>query len=283
MNSSGLGNPRSANGTGSGAKEDRVFPIRSILTPAQSGEQLSPASTGDKEPIVWANGKFVRCDQEPIHIPGSIQSYGALIAIRYDTWQVRQVSENTLDILGIDAQAFLSSESLRDFLDDSQIERLQGQLEALSEFPAEAGPEVFPLYFSLKDTQGTSPCTPLKNTLICAAHRFEKNPGLVILEVEDQDDNQFPLAIEEEASSVASGTPVVVSTSKNEKKISLGKVTVAHSFDDMMGVFNIISKISSYLSTKTTVRSLSSELARIIQQITGFDRVLVYEVFDSLN
>lgn len=50
-----------------------------------------------------------------------------------------------------------------------------------------------------------------------------------------------------------------------------------------MGVFNVISKVNAFLSTKKNAQSLAKEVARIVRQITGFDRVLVYEFDEDWN
>lgn len=48
------------------------------------------------------NYSFDRCEQEPIHIPESIQGYGFLIAFDYDDLAITVVSENTRDIFNIE-------------------------------------------------------------------------------------------------------------------------------------------------------------------------------------
>jgi light-regulated signal transduction histidine kinase (bacteriophytochrome) len=40
------------------------------------------------------------CDREPIHIPGSIQPHGFLLAAEPQTWRIRQASENVAELLG---------------------------------------------------------------------------------------------------------------------------------------------------------------------------------------
>lgn len=47
------------------------------------------------------------CDREPIHIPGSIQPHGALLAMDEATWKIRHASENLRDLVGVDAIAVL--------------------------------------------------------------------------------------------------------------------------------------------------------------------------------
>ncbi|MCF6506895.1 GAF domain-containing protein [Blastococcus sp. MG754426] len=45
---------------------------------------------------------LTNCEREPIHVPGSIQPRGVLIAVRDPDWVVQQVSENLADLTGVD-------------------------------------------------------------------------------------------------------------------------------------------------------------------------------------
>ena len=56
---------------------------------------------------------LTNCDREPIHIPGAIQPYGALLALRGVALEVVQASESTLPLLGI-GPALLLGRSLDD-------------------------------------------------------------------------------------------------------------------------------------------------------------------------
>ncbi|GAA1979796.1 hypothetical protein GCM10009718_15780 [Isoptericola halotolerans] len=49
------------------------------------------------------------CAREPIHVPGSVQPRGALLALRTDDGVVTQCSESTLAVLGREPQAVLGS------------------------------------------------------------------------------------------------------------------------------------------------------------------------------
>lgn len=55
------------------------------------------------------NFNFERCEDEPIHIPESVQSYGFLIAFSYDDLNISIVSENceTIFAEGIVGKNFL--------------------------------------------------------------------------------------------------------------------------------------------------------------------------------
>ncbi|HLP91867.1 MAG TPA: GAF domain-containing protein [Nostocaceae cyanobacterium] len=50
------------------------------------------------------------CDQEPIHIPGFIQPHGILIAFQEDELNITHISQNTDDILGINAEDILDQQ-----------------------------------------------------------------------------------------------------------------------------------------------------------------------------
>ena len=47
------------------------------------------------------NFNFQECHEEKIHIPGHIQSFGYLIVLHYDTWNVKYVSENIAEVFGV--------------------------------------------------------------------------------------------------------------------------------------------------------------------------------------
>ncbi|MGY1683839.1 hypothetical protein, partial [Geodermatophilus sp. SYSU D01176] len=53
---------------------------------------LLPAGT----PVDLSN-----CDREPIHVPGSIQPRGVLLAVSEPDLVVEQVSENLADLVGV--------------------------------------------------------------------------------------------------------------------------------------------------------------------------------------
>ncbi|MBK1990675.1 GAF domain-containing protein [Sphaerospermopsis aphanizomenoides BCCUSP55] len=67
---------------------------------------------------------LTNCDREPIHIPGLIQPHGALLVLQADTFQIIQVSSNTLEILDVPPDQLLGT-SLLDLLDSKQIELIQ--------------------------------------------------------------------------------------------------------------------------------------------------------------
>jgi light-regulated signal transduction histidine kinase (bacteriophytochrome) len=74
------------------------------------------------------------CDSEPVHTPGCVQSHGALLALRASDFVVVQVSENSLEILGLAPEAILgrgvatvlgeeATQQLKRFVEHERIER----------------------------------------------------------------------------------------------------------------------------------------------------------------
>ena len=67
------------------------------------------------------------CDSEPIHRPGLIQPFGALLAGPLDLSRIDFASANTQDMLKVSAQAILGA-SFSDVLDDEAIHALRNML-----------------------------------------------------------------------------------------------------------------------------------------------------------
>src|ERR1700737_2837736 len=48
------------------------------------------------------------CEREPIHIPGSVEPYGALLVVREPDLSIIQASANTGDLWGVPCEALLT-------------------------------------------------------------------------------------------------------------------------------------------------------------------------------
>jgi light-regulated signal transduction histidine kinase (bacteriophytochrome) len=60
------------------------------------------------------------CDQELIHIPGSIQPHGVILALKYPELNIVQISSNSLEILDI-SHTELLNQSLNKIFDIDQL------------------------------------------------------------------------------------------------------------------------------------------------------------------
>ena len=71
---------------------------------------------------------LTNCDREPIHISGQIQPHGMLLVVREPQLEILQVSENTQDLLGFDAESAIGQD-LSLLLDRTQLEKLKACLQ----------------------------------------------------------------------------------------------------------------------------------------------------------
>jgi len=70
---------------------------------------------------------LTNCDKEPIHIPGLIQPHGLLFVLQEPQLKILQVSNNTLQALGIPPQEILGK-NLTNFFDSQLIQQIQKKL-----------------------------------------------------------------------------------------------------------------------------------------------------------
>lgn len=71
-----------------------------------------------KEPIDLTN-----CDKEPIHIPGSIQPHGMLLAVSVDDYTIIHSSVNSLELLGIDHGQLLGK-PLTELIPEQEVDKM---------------------------------------------------------------------------------------------------------------------------------------------------------------
>ncbi|KAI0685013.1 hypothetical protein BC835DRAFT_1291358 [Cytidiella melzeri] len=87
--------------------------------------------------IVGREGKILKCEDEPIRTPGAVQGFGVLIAIEEDCDTgdliVRQVSENSTELLGLSPSYLFSLQCFSQILSDSQADLLFENIQYLSD------------------------------------------------------------------------------------------------------------------------------------------------------
>ena len=77
---------------------------------------------------------LTNCDREPIHVPGRVQSFGALVAFTPD-WLIARVSRNVQDVLGVSPDDLVGRE-VTDLFTADTAHRLRGRLQMLSHVDA---------------------------------------------------------------------------------------------------------------------------------------------------
>ncbi len=114
---------------------------------------------------------IANCDRSPIHIPGTVQSFGALLALDAKFTTIEFASQNTKALLGHEASTLLG-QSISELLDDEEVHQarnclahvsIQEQREVVCE-KAFLGNR-FQLSIHLKDCRSVLEFLPLKETV----------------------------------------------------------------------------------------------------------------------
>jgi chemotaxis family two-component system sensor kinase Cph1 len=77
--------------------------------------------------IAFGEADLTSCDREPIHIPGSIQPYGVLLAVGRSDFEIRQFAGDTQFLLGIELRR-MSQLSLHSLFDESVLAPIADRL-----------------------------------------------------------------------------------------------------------------------------------------------------------
>ncbi|ODA66693.1 Bacteriophytochrome [Methyloligella halotolerans] len=75
------------------------------------------------------NVDLSNCDREPIHLIGSVQPFGFLLAVDRETWHITHASENVGDWLGIEAPE-LFGQRLNEIFTPGAVDLIRGQLQS---------------------------------------------------------------------------------------------------------------------------------------------------------
>ncbi|BEI90223.1 uncharacterized protein CcaverHIS019_0302930 [Cutaneotrichosporon cavernicola] len=178
--------------------------------------------------VVGREGTLQRCEDEPIRMPGAVQGFGVLILLEedYDTGDmtVRQVSENSTELLGLSPQYLFGLPCFSDVLTDDQDDALRDIIESLPYSDGQVSepasgyevPQVFRLSgygepgsddTRVEEMPGLIPSHRREWTCWAAARRPKMDswikyddrgeqlpvPNLVMLELELERDNYNPL------------------------------------------------------------------------------------------
>ncbi|KAL8715789.1 MAG: hypothetical protein Q9220_000456 [cf. Caloplaca sp. 1 TL-2023] len=233
-----------------------------------------------------------RCEDEPIHIPGAIQSFGLLIALKEEDegrFKVRVVSENSEKIIGFTPRQLFELDSFCDALSDEQADNLLDHVDFIRDEdadPATNGPEVFTL--SIR-----SPITRRHQKLWCAMHINESNRDLIICEFELEDDPINPLVPHGE------GTPDLpedtLEGNPTEEEFAESTVNLSKPLRVLrtarrkkgeaaaMEVFNIMSQVQEQLASAPNLEVFLKILVGVVKELIGFHRVMVYQFDQSWN
>ncbi|MCJ1344520.1 Light-sensor Protein kinase [Peltigera leucophlebia] len=232
-----------------------------------------------------------RCEDEPIHIPGAVQSFGVLIALQEEgknILKVRVVSENSEQLIGYTPNQLFQLNNFCGILSEEQSWDLFEHIDFIrhdDSDPATNGPEVF--NFVIRSPQQRS------KELWCAIHRNGTNRDLIICKFELKDDpvnhlappafrtddppedilHSCPTAEDYAESTVKLSKPLRVLRSARTRK---GEVAA-------MEVFSIMSQVQEQLANATDLDTHLKVLVGVVKELTGFHRVMIYQFDQAWN
>ncbi|KAI0011451.1 hsp90-like protein [Xylariaceae sp. FL0662B] len=241
--------------------------------------------------ITGRDGTLERCEDEPIHAPGAVQSFGLLVALREETdgrFSVRYVSENSTQIIGFSPQELFKLKSFTEIFTEEQADNLLDHIDFIRDEesdPAANGPDVFSI--SIRPPRRR----PLK--LWCAMHINDNHPDLVICEFELEDDQEHPLRppgelVPDEPEDTLYQNPTMEEFYESTE-ISSRPLRVLRSARRIRGsagamqVFDIMSQVQEQLASAPNLEKFLKILVGIVKELTGFHRVMIYQFDAAFN
>ncbi|RYP25327.1 hypothetical protein DL767_008449 [Monosporascus sp. MG133] len=266
-------------------------------TPSELNETLATvrfrhAITDDGHAVITGrDGTLQRCEDEPIHTPGAVQSFGLLVALKEELdghLSVRYVSENSKRIIGFSPRELFRLSSFTDILTEEQADNLLDHIDFIRDEetdPATNGPDVFSI----------SVRPPKRRTikLWCAMHVNPAHPDLVICEFELEDDQEYPLRPSGELSPEVPEDTLYQNPTTEEllesTEISSKPLRVLRSARKRQGeagamqVFDIMSQVQEQLASAPNLHRFLKILVGIVKELTGFHRVMIYQFDAAFN
>jgi light-regulated signal transduction histidine kinase (bacteriophytochrome) len=234
--------------------------------------------------------KLQRCEDEPIHIPGAIQTFGLIIALEEEDGKflVKIASENSEKIIGYTPRQLFALETFTDILTEEQADNLLDHIDFVRDEETDVqqnGPELFTL--SVKHDKRR----PVK--LWCAMHINDRHPDLIICEFELENDIANPPIHPSEMTpdipeDTLNSNPTIDEYMESTRNMSkplrvLRSARKNRGEAAAMEVFNIMSQIQEQLANAPTIELFLKVLVGVVKELTGFHRVMIYQFDNSFN
>ncbi|TLD29837.1 sensor histidine kinase/response regulator [Venturia nashicola] len=259
--------------------------------------QLVPSHQGPPRVTTSASTQGVvyrRCEDEPIHAPGTIQNFGALLGLKYNSrgdLQVRIASENSRSIIGYGVEQLFA---LPSFLDVLQHETRQEMIEHISYLFHVSDPIKEETQLDIFRMVIGFPYEP-DVELWCALHLCPNAEGLLICEFEKYVDSfytkdilaakKFPAMMPIQTSSELSAEEFKKSTTSASKPLPVLEVARKrdNSHFSSMDIFKAMTQSQKQISACTSLSSVFDVVVGIVAEITDFHRVMLYRFDTEMN
>lgn len=256
------------------------LPTEEALVYTECGEYAFASEKGHGV-VTGKRAQFTRCEDEEIHIPGSIQPHGMLVGLEmigntHPRYLVRVVSENSEAICKNTPRTLLA---LNDFVSIfPSTFRLTFQKCALNvrtQFKntgKSQEPKVFPIEF--QDPEGR------KIAVWCAIHFVGGSHNLLVCEFELRNSHNIQIT-----SSDLPSTPYAsldselqdTASSFTNKSTPLN-VDLHDTFEEgsTMELLDVVSQVQHQLSSQKDIQGLLDTIVGLMMQLTGYHRCMVY-------
>ncbi|KAF5027627.1 hypothetical protein F66182_253 [Fusarium sp. NRRL 66182] len=241
--------------------------------------------------ITGRDGVLQRCEDEPIHTPGAVQTFGVLVALREENdgcFVARYASENSERMLGYTPKQLFQLGNFLDILTEEQQDNLLDHIDFIRDEdadPAINGPEVFSLSIRSPKRKSTK--------LWCAIHINPAHPDLIICEFELDDDVEYPLRPMDESTpdtphDTLQSNPTLEEIEDSTEVLSkplriLRSARKRRGEQGAMQVFDIMSQVQEQLASAPNLEAFLKILVGIVKELTGFHRVMIYQFDSSFN
>jgi light-regulated signal transduction histidine kinase (bacteriophytochrome) len=247
---------------------------------------------GDHGVLYGTRREFKRCEDEPIHIPGAIQSFGILIALKFvqrGKLQVRIASENCESFCGYSPTDLFGLDNFLDIFPDHYRSSLDAKAWYIQEqyMITQLGAE--PIVFStvMKTSLGA------RLPVTCAIHFVGKGRDLLVCEFESQTSLEPSIALSDPdlpskpVVTLGSQPTMITQETPKTKARPLQLHRLVHSLHpderSTTETVSIMAQIQQELSACQDFEELLDTVASVVQQLTRFHRVMVYRFDKSYN
>jgi light-regulated signal transduction histidine kinase (bacteriophytochrome) len=242
--------------------------------------------------------RYYRCEDEPIHTPGAIQQFGALVALRYNEQndlEVRIASENSLGLLERTPHQLFELKTFVDIFDPSSredvVSRIQDAIKKVTK--SEERDSAMQTQLEIIHTIITTP-HGLQKQLWCAIHVSFGTQDLVVCEFEEYSP-KFYLGDMYLKSTLPEHPVSTVdmeldpeeqrkSFTRQNRPLRVLEIARRRKNNDVpsMDVFGAMTDAQSQLANCKSVQEILEVIVGIVSELTGFHRVMFYR-FDSMN
>jgi hypothetical protein len=223
--------------------------------------------------------EMYRCEDEPIHVPGAIQRFGALLAVRESEagkFPVRIASENTEEVIGYTPDKLFDLDCLTDVFSADQIDDFTTRVRSIKEDDSEVRQDVFALRIR-------SPRPGIHTDLFCALH-LNRETDLIVCEFELE--NAVFNPVSKPLSNRSSLKPISIIDDQVAKghtphpspssRTPLHSVGISRKMSRPLGpmeMFSILTEVQTRLSKSQSLPALLDTIVSLVYELTGFHRI----------